>query len=46
MMGGVAGPDEDALEALGLGELAGLTPSNEADPVTYDVSYLYIMCDT
>ncbi|KAJ8313270.1 hypothetical protein KUTeg_009187 [Tegillarca granosa] len=36
MMGGVAGPDEDALEALGLGELAGLTPSNEADPVTYD----------
>lgn len=37
MMGGVAGPDEDALEALGLGELAGLTPSNEADPVTYDI---------
>ena len=35
---GIPGPEEDALEAaLGLGELAGLTVSNEAE-VTYDVS--------
>ncbi|XP_013409886.1 striatin-3 isoform X2 [Lingula anatina] len=31
--------DDDALEAaLGLGELAGLTVSNEADPLCYDIS--------
>ena len=32
------GPEDDALEAaLGLGELAGLTVNNEADPLSYDV---------
>ena len=31
--------EEEALEAvLGLGELAGLTISNEVDPLCYDVS--------
>lgn len=39
VMMGVLGSDDDALEAaLGLGELAGLTVSNEADSLTYDVS--------
>lgn len=34
------GPDDDALEAaLGLGDLAGLTINNEADPLSYDVSF-------
>ncbi|ELT95266.1 hypothetical protein CAPTEDRAFT_227918 [Capitella teleta] len=33
------GPDDDALEAaLGLGELAGLTINNEADPLSYEIS--------
>lgn len=35
--------DDDALEAaLGLGELAGLTPQDESDPINnnYDVSVL------
>lgn len=39
--GGVLGVpgEDDALEAaLGLGDLAGLTVNNEADPLTYDVS--------
>ncbi|XP_067682537.1 striatin-3-like isoform X4 [Haliotis asinina] len=36
---GMPGPDEDALDAaLGLGELAGLTVTNEADPMSYDIS--------
>lgn len=36
---GMPGPDDDALEAaLGLGELAGLTVNNEAEPLSYDVS--------
>lgn len=36
---GMPGADEDALDAaLGLGELAGLTVTNEADPMSYDVS--------
>ena len=36
---GVPGPEDDALEAaLGLGDLAGLTVNNEADPLSYDVS--------
>ena len=41
---GVPGPDEDAIEAaLGLGDLAGLTVNNEADPLSYDVStHLYL----
>jgi striatin 1/3/4 len=31
--------EDDALEAaLGLGDLAGLTVNNEADPLSYDVS--------
>lgn len=43
-MMGVLGNDDDALEAaLGLGELAGLTVSNDADALTYDVSML--TCD-
>lgn len=38
-MMGVLGNDDDALEAaLGLGELAGLTVSNDADALTYDIS--------
>lgn len=37
-MMGVLGNDDDALEAaLGLGELAGLTVSNDADSLAYDV---------
>ncbi len=33
------GPDDDAIEAaLGLGDLAGLTVNNEADPLSYDVN--------
>ena len=44
---GVPG-EEDAFEtALGLGELAGLTVNNEADPLSYDVSlrpYSEIYC--
>ena len=33
------GADDDALEAaLGLGDLASLTITNEADPLSYDVS--------
>lgn len=40
-IGGVPGADDEALEAaLGLGELAGLTVANEADPLNYDVSPL------
>ncbi|XP_046545182.1 striatin-3-like isoform X3 [Haliotis rubra] len=36
---GMPGADEDALDAaLGLGELAGLTVTNEADPMSYDIS--------
>ncbi|KAK3093263.1 hypothetical protein FSP39_013411 [Pinctada imbricata] len=39
---GVSGPDDEAIEAAlglgGLGELADLTVSNEADPLTYDIS--------
>ena len=36
---GVAGPEDDALEAaLGLGELADLTVNNDVDPLNYDVS--------
>lgn len=38
-IGGVPGADDEALEAaLGLGELAGLTVANEADPLNYDIS--------
>lgn len=38
-LSGVPGPEDEALEAvLGLGELAGLTVNNEADPLSYDVS--------
>lgn len=38
-MGGVPGPEDEALEAvLGLGDLAGLTVNNEADPLSYDIS--------
>ena len=34
----LGGPDEDEFSgALGLGELAGLTVTNEADPSNYDV---------
>ena len=33
------GVEDDALDvALGLGDLAGLTVNNEADPLSYDVS--------
>ena len=36
------GADDDALEAaLGLGDLASLTITNEADPLSYDVSLLH-----
>lgn len=36
---GIPGPEDESLEAvLGLGELAGLTVNNEADPLNYDVS--------
>ena len=36
------GADDDALEAaLGLGDLASLTITNEADPLSYDVSCLH-----
>ena len=45
-MMGVSGPDDEAMEAAlglgGLGELADLTVSNEADPLTYDVSLVYV----
>ena len=35
--------DDDPLEAaLGLGELAGLTINNEADPLSYDVSVYFV----
>ena len=41
-IGGVPGADDEALEAaLGLGELAGLTVANEADPLSYDVSFSF-----
>ncbi|XP_022111054.1 striatin-3-like [Acanthaster planci] len=36
--------DEESIEAaLGLGELAGLTISNEADPLSYDVSTVAVL---
>ena len=35
---GVPGEDDAIEAALGLGDLAGLTVNNEADPLTYDVS--------
>ncbi|KAK2145167.1 hypothetical protein LSH36_697g00020 [Paralvinella palmiformis] len=36
---GVAGPEDDALEAaLGLGELADLTVNNDVDPLNYDIN--------
>ncbi|XP_072169323.1 striatin-3-like isoform X1 [Diadema setosum] len=35
---GILGRDEEALETLGLGELAGLTITNEADVLSYDIS--------
>ncbi|XP_078673597.1 striatin-3-like isoform X1 [Branchiostoma floridae x Branchiostoma belcheri] len=36
---GVGGPEEESLEAaLGLGDLAGLTVTNEAEPLQYDVA--------
>ncbi|XP_055957494.1 striatin-3 isoform X8 [Patella vulgata] len=39
ILGGVAGSDEDALDAaLGLGDLAGLTVTNESDPLCYDIA--------
>ena len=39
----VSGADDDALEAaLGLGDLASLTITNEADPLSYDVSFLIV----
>lgn len=40
--------EEDALEALELGELAGITPQDEFDPVNnnYDVRFVYSMCLT
>ena len=39
-MVGVPGPEDEALEAvLGLGDLAGLTVNNEADPLSYDVRF-------
>ena len=34
----ILGPDVNMEAELGLGELAGLTVSNEADSLTYDVS--------
>ena len=36
---GIMGADEEALETLRLGELAGLTITNEADVLSYDVSF-------
>jgi len=40
---GVAGPEDDALEAaLGLGELADLTVNNDVDPLNYDVSISFL----
>ena len=42
----MSSPDEDALEAaLGLGELAGLTVSNDAEG-TYDVSIILLGKDS
>ncbi|XP_030855459.1 striatin-3 isoform X2 [Strongylocentrotus purpuratus] len=35
---GIMGADEEALETLRLGELAGLTITNEADVLSYDIS--------
>ena len=35
---GILGRDEEALD-MGLGELAGLTITNEAEMLSYDVSY-------
>lgn len=38
----MSGADDDALEAaLGLGDLASLTITNEADPLSYDVSFKF-----
>lgn len=39
----IMGADEALESELGLGELAGLTVANEADSLTYDVSY-YSQC--
>ncbi|XP_064600023.1 striatin-3-like isoform X2 [Liolophura sinensis] len=36
---GIPGPEDESLEhVLGLGELAGLTVNNEADPLNYDIA--------
>ncbi|XP_041469117.1 striatin-3-like isoform X1 [Lytechinus variegatus] len=35
---GIMGADEEAMETLRLGELAGLTITNEADALSYDIS--------
>lgn len=42
-MMGMQDDEENIDSGLGLGELAGLTVNNEADPMNYDVSFLLII---